>query len=175
MENQLFFIILFRHTQQNVVSAALRAVGNIVTGDDVQTQIVINCAALPCLLKLLSSSKESIRKETCWTISNITAGNRPQIQVMSSSPDQKWQVRQGSFNFWMQKHWYPELFGSRKQKSGEIVFEDGYSFRLKTRLKLPWGIQDYDEITQHCDFNNFYCWHVSGCVIHHSPVSLMVS
>ena len=89
MENQLFFIILFRHTQQNVVSAALRAVGNIVTGDDVQTQIVINCAALPCLLKLLSSSKESIRKETCWTISNITAGNRPQIQVMSSSPDQK--------------------------------------------------------------------------------------
>lgn len=67
--------------QPNVVSAALRAVGNIVTGDDVQTQIILNCAALPCLLHLLSSSKESVRKEACWTISNITAGNRSQIQV----------------------------------------------------------------------------------------------
>jgi Karyopherin (importin) alpha len=65
-----------------VVSAALRAVGNIVTGDDVQTQVILNCSALPCLLHLLASPKESIRKEACWTISNITAGNRQQIQVI---------------------------------------------------------------------------------------------
>lgn len=69
------------HQQPNVVSAALRAVGNIVTGDDVQTQVVLNCSALPCLLHLLGSTKESVRKEACWTISNITAGNRQQIQV----------------------------------------------------------------------------------------------
>lgn len=67
--------------QPNVVSAALRAVGNIVTGDDVQTQVILNCSALPCLQHLLSSPKESVRKEACWTISNITAGNRQQIQV----------------------------------------------------------------------------------------------
>lgn len=67
--------------QPNVVSAALRAVGNIVTGDDVQTQVILNCSALPCLHHLLSSPKESVRKEACWTISNITAGNRHQIQV----------------------------------------------------------------------------------------------
>lgn len=30
---------LLMHKQQNVVSAALRAVGNIVTGDDIQTQV----------------------------------------------------------------------------------------------------------------------------------------
>ncbi|KAK3739880.1 hypothetical protein RRG08_020323 [Elysia crispata] len=58
----------------------LRVVGNIVTGDDCQTQVIINCQSLPCLLHLLSSSKESIRKEACWTISNITAGNGQQIQ-----------------------------------------------------------------------------------------------
>ena len=74
-------LLTFRHGQQTVVSAALRAVGNIVTGDDVQTQVILNCSALPCLLHLLSSQKESIRKEACWTISNITAGNRAQIQV----------------------------------------------------------------------------------------------
>lgn len=44
-------------------------------------QVILNCSALPCLLHLLSSPKESIRKEACWTVSNITAGNRAQIQV----------------------------------------------------------------------------------------------
>lgn len=72
---------IFRHEQNNVISAALRAVGNIVTGDDVQTQVVLNCSALPCLLHLLSSPRESVRKEACWTVSNITAGNPQQIQV----------------------------------------------------------------------------------------------
>ena len=64
-----------------MVSAALRAVGNIVTGDDVQTQVILNCSVLPCLLVLLVNTRESIRKEACWTVSNITAGNRQQIQV----------------------------------------------------------------------------------------------
>lgn len=44
-------------------------------------QVILHCNALPCLLSLLSHTKESIRKEACWTISNITAGNRAQIQV----------------------------------------------------------------------------------------------
>jgi hypothetical protein len=63
-----------------VQTPALRSVGNIVTGDDIQTQTILNCNALAALLSLLSSSKETIRKETCWTISNITAGNPAQIQ-----------------------------------------------------------------------------------------------
>lgn len=75
------FDFLCRHPSQAVISAALRAVGNIVTGDDVQTQVILNCSALPNLYHLLSSCKESIRKEASWTISNITAGNRQQIQV----------------------------------------------------------------------------------------------
>jgi hypothetical protein len=57
-------------------------VGNIVTGDDLQTQFIINNNALPCLLALLSSPKKGIRKEACWTISNITAGNKDQIQAV---------------------------------------------------------------------------------------------
>jgi hypothetical protein len=65
-----------------VLVPALRTVGNIVTGDDNQTQIVINCNALPYLLNLLTTSpKKSIKKEACWTISNITAGTKAQIQV----------------------------------------------------------------------------------------------
>jgi len=44
--------------------------------------VVLNCSALPALLQLLYASKESIRKEACWTISNITAGNVQQIQAV---------------------------------------------------------------------------------------------
>ncbi|CAG8588115.1 13098_t:CDS:2 [Racocetra fulgida] len=64
------------------LTPALRSVGNIVTGDDVQTQVIINCGALPALLSLLSSPKDGLRKEACWTISNITAGNCAQIQAV---------------------------------------------------------------------------------------------
>eukprot|EP00976_Prorocentrum_cordatum_P019959 404483-Prorocentrum_minimum.AAC.1 len=72
---------LLLHMSPAVLIPALRTVGNIVTGDDLQTQAIINCSALPCLLNLLSHNhKKSIKKEACWTISNITAGNKDQIQ-----------------------------------------------------------------------------------------------
>ena len=74
---------LLMHQAAAVLVPALRTVGNVVTGDDVQTQAVINCGALPCLLNLLSTStKKSIKKEACWTVSNITAGTRDQIQAV---------------------------------------------------------------------------------------------
>ncbi|VFQ76262.1 unnamed protein product [Cuscuta campestris] len=74
---------LLLHPSPSVLIPALRTVGNIVTGDDVQTQCIIDCGALPCLLSLLvHSHKKSIKKEACWTISNITAGNMAQIQAV---------------------------------------------------------------------------------------------
>ncbi|KAK7329512.1 hypothetical protein VNO77_23682 [Canavalia gladiata] len=74
---------LLLHPSPSVLIPALRTVGNIVTGDDIQTQAIINHGALPCLLSLLTHNhKKSIKKEACWTISNITAGNREQIQAV---------------------------------------------------------------------------------------------
>merc|ERR1712166_1474897 len=52
------------------------------TGDDVQTQVVLNCHVIPGLARLLQHTKETIKKETCWTISNITAGSQEQIQAV---------------------------------------------------------------------------------------------
>ncbi|CAN8295880.1 unnamed protein product [Cochlearia groenlandica] len=72
---------LLAHPSPLVLTPALRTIGNIVTGDDIQTQTVLNHQALPSLLTLLTTTyKKSIKKETCWTISNITAGNFNQIQ-----------------------------------------------------------------------------------------------
>jgi len=76
---------LLMHRSDNVKTPALRTVGNIVTGDDLQTQVILNCSALPCLRSLLSHPKKSIRKETCWTISNITAGNVRQIGLVKDA------------------------------------------------------------------------------------------
>ncbi|KAE9591654.1 putative importin-alpha, importin-beta-binding domain, importin subunit alpha [Lupinus albus] len=74
---------LLLHPSPTVLIPALRTVGNIVTGDDIQTQAIIDHGALPCILNLLKSNhKKNIKKEGCWTISNITAGNKEQIQAV---------------------------------------------------------------------------------------------
>ncbi|KAL1188112.1 Importin subunit alpha-1 [Cardamine amara subsp. amara] len=74
---------LLLHPSPSVLIPALRCVGNIVTGDDLQTQCVINYGALPCLANLLTQNyKKSIKKEACWMISNITAGTKEQIQMV---------------------------------------------------------------------------------------------
>jgi len=59
----------------------LRAIGNIVTGDDTQTQKVVDNGALTLLKNLFQHSKAQIVKEAAWAVSNIAAGNPGQIQV----------------------------------------------------------------------------------------------
>ena len=60
----------------------MRAVGNIVTGTDEQTQVVLNCGALYHFPPLLNHPKEKINKEAVWFLSNITAGNKQQVQAV---------------------------------------------------------------------------------------------
>lgn len=53
---------LLAHREVKVQTAALRAVGNIVTGTDDQTQTVLNCGALDHFAALLNHPKEKIIK-----------------------------------------------------------------------------------------------------------------
>lgn len=46
----------------DIQTAALRAVGNIVTGTDEQTQVVLNCDVLSYFPHLLTHPKEKINK-----------------------------------------------------------------------------------------------------------------
>ncbi|XP_052479518.1 importin subunit alpha-like [Gossypium raimondii] len=74
---------LLIHPSPSVITPALYMVRNIVSGDDVQTQCVMSHQALPCLVNLLTNNYEKrIKNVACWTISNITAGNEEQIQVV---------------------------------------------------------------------------------------------
>ncbi|KAH9688108.1 putative disease resistance protein [Citrus sinensis] len=77
---------LLGHPSSSVLAPALRTVGNIVMGDDFQTQYIINCDPLPYFLGLLiHDHEESLKKDACRTISNITAGNGEQIQAVIDS------------------------------------------------------------------------------------------
>jgi hypothetical protein len=51
---------------QDVHIPAIRALGNIVTGTDKQTQAVLDAGALPAFVGLLMSSRENIKKEAVW-------------------------------------------------------------------------------------------------------------
>ncbi len=57
-----YLVPLLSHPEVKVQTAALRAVGNIVTGTDEQTQLVLNCGALNHMPALLTHAKEKINK-----------------------------------------------------------------------------------------------------------------
>lgn len=61
---------------------ALRSIGNIVSGSDLQTQMAIDAGVLSSLPKLMHHPKPSLQKEAAWAVSNIAAGPRQQIQQL---------------------------------------------------------------------------------------------
>lgn len=64
-----------------LITPALRTVGNVLAGDDEQTQLCLDYNVLFYLEQLVNASQTSIVKESLWCLSNITAGNENQIQV----------------------------------------------------------------------------------------------
>lgn len=56
--------------------------GNIVTGTDEQTQMVLNTGVLSHFYGLLTHHKEKLNKEAVWFLSNITAGSCAQVQLV---------------------------------------------------------------------------------------------
>ncbi|KAL9653533.1 hypothetical protein ABK040_016610 [Willaertia magna] len=73
------------HHQPVIITPALRTIGNVATGNDTETQSLIDVGALTVLTSCLSRKKKSIRKEAAWTISNITAGDASLVnQVLNS-------------------------------------------------------------------------------------------
>ncbi len=98
--------ILLGSTITEVQIAALKVIGSITTGDDDQTQRVIE--ALPSFVWLLDHPDLEIRKEVCWAISNITAGTTEQIQAVIDSaifPKVLEQLRSEEFKLQKEAAW----------------------------------------------------------------------
>jgi Armadillo/beta-catenin-like repeat len=66
-----------------VLVPALRTVGNIVTGDDLQTQVIINCGALGCLLHLLTTSQKKSIKKVCCALHRPTPNRLHHAHMLS--------------------------------------------------------------------------------------------
>ena len=68
------------------ISPIIRTVGNIVSGSDSQTDAILNLGIIdtfPILFYKFHNKKlPRIRKEICWTISNITAGTPEQTRYI---------------------------------------------------------------------------------------------
>lgn len=77
---------LVKHLDSNhlaLVIPCLRTLGNIVTGPEDQTNLVLQVPDfLPKLYQLLFNKKKAVKREACWTISNITAGTADQIHCV---------------------------------------------------------------------------------------------
>lgn len=98
---------LMGHTHPNVQTPVLRAVGNMVTGNNeqvlaylmmlvssikfvlttmlLQTQRVLEAGVLPMLRNLLQSSRAAIVKEAAWAACNILAGTSEQRDMFISA------------------------------------------------------------------------------------------
>lgn len=63
------------------IEPALRAIGNVATGNDLQTERLFQYDIVGHLVKLIDHPKKNTRKEVLWIFSNLTAGTQKQIQV----------------------------------------------------------------------------------------------
>eukprot|EP00038_Savillea_parva_P008652 m.178312 g.178312 ORF g.178312 m.178312 type:complete len:548 (-) comp14523_c0_seq1:40-1683(-) len=65
---------------KNFQAPALRVLGGLVTGNNEQTQMVLDAGLLRTMPKLLAHGRQVIVKDACWILSNVTAGTSAQIQ-----------------------------------------------------------------------------------------------
>jgi importin subunit alpha-6/7 len=79
-------LTLLGQDSSSVTSPCLRALGNIVAGNNSQTQLVLDLGLVDKISVYLSSTKVSLKKETLWILSNITAGTDEQINLVLSHP-----------------------------------------------------------------------------------------
>ncbi|KAF9611917.1 hypothetical protein IFM89_036733 [Coptis chinensis] len=73
----LRLVELLLHPSPSVLIPALRTAGNIVTGDDMQTQAVIAADIIGPLVRLLQTAEFDIKKEAAWELLNATSGSNP--------------------------------------------------------------------------------------------------
>jgi len=72
----------------SVVVPALRILGNIVGGNDEQTDVVLQVPnVVKKLFRLLRHDKKAVRREVCWALSNIAAGRADQLEMIFGNPE----------------------------------------------------------------------------------------
>lgn len=71
---------LFKINNEQLKSPLLRLTGNILTGTDEQTEMLIRAGIIEVLYPQLFDEKKLIRKEAVWAYSNILGGTESQVR-----------------------------------------------------------------------------------------------
>mmetsp|Transcript_2570 Transcript_2570/g.3748 ORF Transcript_2570/g.3748 Transcript_2570/m.3748 type:complete len:565 (-) Transcript_2570:210-1904(-) len=93
-----------------LITPIVRIFGNFVSGNELQTQAVIDAGIFSVANDLLHHGRRKIRKETCWLLSNIAAGSHEQIasllnessivkKVVDMAQTAEWEVRKEAIWF----------------------------------------------------------------------------
>jgi len=69
----------WEHGHERVVTPYIRILGNLSTGSDESTERVVAAGALDVLLPFLRSRNGLLRREVCWTLSNLAVGSPSSI------------------------------------------------------------------------------------------------
>jgi hypothetical protein len=76
------------HTNISVQSPALRALGNLVTAENpALVDAVLEHPFLEALVTMLACERQTLRREACWTLSNIGAGTEEHLDAMFNTDD----------------------------------------------------------------------------------------
>lgn len=66
----------------DVLRPVVRAIGNLLQGDDDQTSMLVKAEVIPALKALMTHFDADIRRDVLWSISNITAGTQLHIHAI---------------------------------------------------------------------------------------------
>lgn len=75
-------MMLIRCNKPSIQYPALRIAGNIVSGDENDTQRMLDAGLLNVIAEIYPRASESWKKEILWIISNVTAGTPKQINMV---------------------------------------------------------------------------------------------
>jgi len=70
-----------------IVTPALKACSNVVSGADDVTEKLLNLNIIPSVISLLGSQKPIIRREACYFFSNVAAGLPAHINLLFENPN----------------------------------------------------------------------------------------
>lgn len=104
----LRMVELLSHPSPLLASPVLRVLGNICTGNELQTQVVIAQGALPSIAACLAAGSPELAKEAAWALSNIAAGSWRQVQAIIDAriiPQLLDEMRRAPFGFRKEAAW----------------------------------------------------------------------
>lgn len=82
-----FAVQQLTRNKSSFMAPALRFLGNVVSGDEEQTQAVVDAGILQVISPCLHHPRKQIRKEATWLLSNIAAGSEDQVSALFCKPD----------------------------------------------------------------------------------------